>query len=340
MGELAGDAFTEKKFKELATDDVISVDKWNELVEDHKSKIGAKEEEETGKDRGAIGDKTTPNSVSVQKVTAAAADTCQLEASENELMLGIFNKHLATYRNSSVQQMLEQLHHALQQESHAAIVEACDKPVPTFGAEELRRVLAYADFAREVLGHAKPLELEVRIEGWKAYCLVPPEATILRTAAEKSLLWVHDEAWAKERFFDGGKDLGLCGQVLGTSKFVTPCTSMPSSKLAALDTLGLRGYETFDKPGVLYVVRATLPSSLLKEARPMVPLVYNVGRANDAAATAPELWEPELHFQEGTIPGFTSGLKAELVMKTFKVDVHAAAELKNYGLSCVGLADD
>ena len=84
---------------------------------------------------------------------------------------------------------------------------------PVFGVVELRRVLAFAEFAHEVLMLMVPLEIEVRVEGWKAYCLVPPSATIVRRVSEWShgaLLWVHDEAWAAARFRDGGADLVGC----------------------------------------------------------------------------------------------------------------------------------
>ena len=180
----------------------------------------------------------------------------------------------------------------------------------------------------------------MRIEGWKAYCLFPPEFSLLGSIVGRPLLWVHDEDWAIARFRDGGKDLGLCGQVIGRSKFVTPCEKMPTSKGAALHALGLQGYATFDKPGTLYVVCAKLSPALLVQANPLVPLLYKVGSATDERATSPESWATELHFQEGAMPGFTSGLKAELVINTFQLAATSASEISLAGVTCVELADE
>lgn len=221
----------------------------------------------------------------------------------------------------------------------AALSDRCGGPVPVFGASELQRVLGYADFAREVLGREGLLPLDIRVEGWKAYALVPPQWGLIRTVEGQSLLWVHDEAWAHARFFDGGEELGLCGQWPGRSKFVTPCRDFPSSKDDALDSLGLRGYPEFDKPGTLYVVRAEVNADIMEKAAPAVPLLYQIGAADSQEAAVPERWSPSAHFQEGTIPGFTSGLKAELVMQTFRMNVSSAAELADDGVSCQGLED-
>lgn len=71
----------------------------------------------------------------------------------------------------------------------------------------------------------------------------------------------------------------------------------------------------------------------------MVPLLYNVGLSATSDAAAPETWAPAQHFQEGSMPGFTSGLKAELVIHTFKLNVNTLAELDLAGVTCVDLAD-
>lgn len=270
----------------------------------------------------------------------AARGACNLPSSSNVVLLHAFDAFVQRYQDLTLLQLLEAMDGRICASGVTALSEVCSAPVPVFGAGELRRVLAYADFARKVLEQPASLSVEVRVEGWKAYVLVPPESGLIGTVSERTLLWVHDEAWVEARFRDEGPDLGLCGQFLGRSKFVTPSAALPASKGDALDALGLRGYEAFDKPGTLHVVRALLTPALMEQAAPMVPLLYNVGCAADPSAATPEAWAPELHFQEGAVPGFTSGLCAELVMKTFKLDVSSVAELSEHGVSCVGLSND
>ena len=50
-----------------------------------------------------------------------------------------------------------------------------------------------------MLRQPAPLAVEVRLEGWKSYCLVPLAQSVLglRGTDLPSLLWVHDEAWAR-----------------------------------------------------------------------------------------------------------------------------------------------
>eukprot|EP00662_Eupelagonemidae_sp_cell21_P037987 gene37987-62810_t len=145
-------------------------------------------------------------------------------------------------------------------------------------------------------------------------------------------------SWRCDRAHTAGTDFGLCGQFLGKSKFVSAADSFPATKGQALDALGLRGYDAFDKPGTLHVVRAELPAELMKEARPLIPVLYQVGRAAEGASE-PERWEPELNFQDGTVPGYTSGLKCELVIRTFKVTAASIDDLRSEGVQCVALGD-
>jgi len=237
-----------------------------------------------------------------------------------------------------------------------------------FQTDQLRRLFSYAVFAKKFLDET-PLNIEIRVEGWKAYCLIPVQQTILRSRFNSSspttttpanncsaslLCWVHDEAWARARFLDPeSPDFGLCGQFIGRSKFVTPCSrdSFPNTKEAALEALGLKGYAAFDKPGVLYVVRADISPivdsgsnnniDILGRASPKVPLLYNVGSNVDTDASEPNSWAPELHFQEGAFPGFTQGLKAELVINTFQLQhVKSIQDLNKAGVECVALGGD
>jgi hypothetical protein len=264
---------------------------------------------------------------------------CALTCEANRRLLDTYEGFIRRY-NPDVGELLRHLEARLEPEGFKQLRHACMSQPCIFDAGDLQRVAAYADFVSEVLLQDQPLPVEVRIEGWKAYCLFPSEFSLLGTVVGRPLLWVHDEVWAVDRFHDGGKNLGLCGQVLGRSKFVTPCEKMPTSKSAALDALGLRGYAAFDKPGTLYVVCAKLSPALLLQANPLVPLLYKVGSATDQNATSPESWATELHFQEGAMPGFTSGLKAELVINTFQLAATSASEMSLAGVTCTELADE
>ena len=264
---------------------------------------------------------------------------CALTHEANRRLLDTFEGFIRRY-STDVDELLRHLETRVEPVGFKQLRSACSSQPRIFDASDLQRVAAYADFAREVLLQHQPLPLEVRIEGWKAYCLCPPEFSLLGSVVGRPLLWVHDEDWAAARFRDGGKDLGLCGQAMGCSKFVTPCESIPTSKGAALDALGLRGYAAFDKPGTLYVVSAAPSPAILAQANPLVPLLYKVGSAADRAAASPESWATGLHFQEGAAPGFTSGLRAELVVRTFRVAAASAAGLALAGVTCAALADD
>jgi hypothetical protein len=131
-----------------------------------------------------------------------------------------------------------------------------------------------------------------------------------------------------------------CADNDGNVQVCPPCERMPASKSVALDALGVRGYAAFDKPGALYVVCAKLSPVILAHANPLVPLPYKVGQASDQKASSSESWATADHFQQGAMPGFTSGLKAELVMNTFKLTAATASDLKLAGVTCLQLADE
>eukprot|EP00747_Dinoflagellata_sp_TGD_P217826 gnl/TRDRNA2_/TRDRNA2_90175_c0_seq2.p2 gnl/TRDRNA2_/TRDRNA2_90175_c0~~gnl/TRDRNA2_/TRDRNA2_90175_c0_seq2.p2 ORF type:complete len:157 (+),score=38.49 gnl/TRDRNA2_/TRDRNA2_90175_c0_seq2:431-901(+) len=155
------------------------------------------------------------------------------------------------------------------------------------------------------------------------------------------LLWVHDADWAVERFRTvDAENFGLCGAFkVGLSKFVSATDSFPASKEAALDALGLKGYAAFDKPGTLYVVQAKLSPDIFSVAAPAVPLLYQLGHNDDRTASKPSSWAPAPSFQEGTVPGYTSGLRCELVMNTFKMAAASVEDLRDKGLQCIALDD-
>eukprot|EP00931_Biecheleriopsis_adriatica_P073103 TRINITY_DN47459_c0_g1_i1.p1 TRINITY_DN47459_c0_g1~~TRINITY_DN47459_c0_g1_i1.p1 ORF type:complete len:274 (-),score=36.85 TRINITY_DN47459_c0_g1_i1:96-809(-) len=219
-----------------------------------------------------------------------------------------------------------------------SLISHCSGPLPAFRSVDLQRVLGWAVFSQEFLAVAAPLQIELRVEDWKAYILVPPHATLLGECQGKTLAYVHGPLWAKPRFQDeGGADFGLCGQWLGKSKFVAPYADrslIPKSKEEALLAFGLKGYDMFDKPGGhLYMVEIFVDPAMLEKACLGVPLVYKVGAADDLHAERPSRWQPAQHFQEGTIPGFT-GLRAELVMRTFVLHAKTVADLKSAGVTC------
>ncbi|KAL7464451.1 hypothetical protein ACHAXS_004788 [Conticribra weissflogii] len=67
--------------------------------------------------------------------------------------------------------------------------------------------------------NTKVLDIEIRMEEWKTYCVVAIEQSLLRDVLKKDsrsdgcvgrglgFMWVHDEAWARERFLEDGSGL-------------------------------------------------------------------------------------------------------------------------------------
>lgn len=159
-------------------------------------------------------------------------DSYALSRSQNGILLAAFDSCVAsTAIHGTVLSLLDALSPLIHPQSLHDLSEACLAPIPIFTEPELRRVLGYATFAQKFLQSPTSIELDIRVEGWKAYCLIDPCVTVLRDVpTATALLWTHDEAWAKARFMEGGADLGLCGQRMGASKFVSPCTDIPATK--------------------------------------------------------------------------------------------------------------
>ena len=208
----------------------------------------------------------------------------ELSTKENAELLAAFDYFAKAYDGTTAAELIGLMKSKVELRGLNRLANLCLREVPVFGVRELARVAAYADFRSAVLGLPQPMHMEVRCEGWRAYCLLQLEDTVVRgvEGMGSSLLWAHDEACAKARFKDGGDHLGLIGMQIGNSTFVT---AMPRSKGEALDLLGLRGCAAFEEPGgVLYCIRAALTPELLRRAKPMVPLLYNVASADHPGA--------------------------------------------------------
>jgi len=251
-----------------------------------------------------------------------------LSVEENRALTMSFNRLIDSFKKLTTAELSSQVKGSLSSRSWSALVNLgrLSDSFPT--SKQLATLLAY----QQMIG--EPLQLEFRHEGWKAYLLCPLSQSLTLTGKEAmSLLWVHSKEWASERFLDPKLkpgDYGLCGQSLGTSKFATAGT-MPSTKDGCLDALGLRGYEAFDQQEQpLFVVECKMNTTIGNLAQPMIPLLYLLGTATESKAT-PMVWDPAPHFQEGTVPGFTSGLRAEVVIKTFQLQEE---EMVTHGVTC------
>jgi hypothetical protein len=175
----------------------------------------------------------------------------------------------------------------------------------------------------------------ITVEGEKLYGLCSINDSLLSGAHdEKRFCWVHDEAWAKERFIEKAPDqkpVGkyLCGQFLGKKKFVGLSTinEKEISKQEALELLGLVGYPAFDKPGNLYLITCQANQAIWDLAQPHVPLFYKLKNQETGK------WETASHFGEDTIPGFTQKGTPEVVINTFTVEAKNLNELKAKGVT-------
>lgn len=295
---------------------------------------------------------------------AEAVTSYALTPEQNRFLLDLFNDRVKAYSAvCTVGELLDLMEGKLTASGVIQLRELCLRDVPVFGVHELQRVLAFADFRKElVVCDESSLQVEIRHEGWKAYCLVEPMSTVLRSVGGvgESLLWTHDEKWANARFRDpASSEFGLCGQFVGRSKFVSPCSNVPACKADALDALGLRGYDVFENAERLFIIHAEVSEAMLElvridlamfvtskvvlmcvlQAKPMVPLLYNVGSAVSEDAEVPEEWSPCANFQKGAMPGFTSGLRAELVINSFKLKAESVDELESMGIACIELRD-
>ena len=289
--------------------------------------------------------------------TPSVQENCMLPKQTNSALLKQFQSYVDKVEANSVEQCLKQAERSVTWGGVQQLRKACECRNPIWKVSDLRRVIAYANFAQTVVGFEQDLlPVSVRVEGCKAYALTTVEASLVRSMKGKSMCWVHDADWASDRFHDNGSNLGLCGQWKGLSKFATLCSDLPSSKTTALDALGLRGYPAFDKPGVLHFVQVEPREELLALAEPMVPLLYSIGSHAGARDTSDKnaiggtvdsdstivdefdvsCWTRAPNFQEGTIPGFTSGLRAEVVIRTFNIKgAITANEVGEAGVRCI-----
>ena len=299
--------------------------------------------------------------------TPSVPANCELPEQTNSLLLEQFQSYLDRVEANSVEQCLKHAERLVTWDGVQQLRKVCECRNPIWNLSDLRRVIAYAEFAQNVLGFEEDLlPVSVRVEGCKAYALTTVEASLVRSMKGKSMCWVHDADWAADRFQDSGSNLGLCGQWEGLSKFVTLCSDVPSSKASALDALGLRGYSAFDKPGILHFVQVEPRGELIALADPAVPLLYSIGShagardtcsknamassssiggivASDSTTVESDVsWTRAPHFQQGTIPGFTSGRRAEIVIRTFNISKGAitANDVEEAGVRCIPLHDE
>jgi len=215
-----------------------------------------------------------------------------------------------------------------------ATIEALQDSSDVFGVAELVRICAYCDFVRDALDVPWPLDMEVRVEGDKAYvCVAVKDSAVRFVPDNASLLWVHDAEYAQQRFKQPGHlKFGMCGAyAVGDSKFISAGRTIPASKGEAVDAFGLHGYSLYESGDLCMV--CTSPAFLRQHAVELkVPLLYMTGTADEE--TQETCWSPATNFQAGTVPGFTEGLRCELLMKTFQVHASSEKELADDGIEC------
>lgn len=222
---------------------------------------------------------TALDTVDAQKVAASVRGALELTPQANAILTEFYEQCVAqTKMLCTAEEVLKAMEGYIDPSGINQLNLHCSGPIPVFRPADLQRILGYAIFSQHVLCVPAPLQLEVRVEAWKAYALATPEATLLGGCSDKSLAYVHGPTWAADRFQnEGGPDFGLCGQWEGKSKFVAPYfdrSLMPRSKEEALLAFGLKGYDMFDHPGKpLYLVHIKLNEAILQQARPAVPLV-------------------------------------------------------------------
>jgi len=210
---------------------------------------------------------------------------------------------------------------------------------------DLVQLLSYFSQFLPSVGHhtmkgERPAHVEIRVEDdYRLYVLVEISDSCVGLASDSQLTWVHDDAWANERFVSKPANQGpyLCGALPGKSKFVSLVQFRDTTtKEEALVLLGLKGYPVFDKPGPLYVVTCSLTGEVMEKAMPMVPLIYKIRDGEGAAGSngGQKAWKVADNFGANTVPGFTSGGSAEVVICTFKVEATDLVELKGKGIEC------
>jgi len=203
---------------------------------------------------------------------------------------------------------------------------------------DLAVLCGYLDFLRSEGISIDKFPLEIRVEkngsGGKAYFLTDIEHSLVGNPLGKAIAWTHDDEWARERFLKNHSGNYLLGQTLGTSKFVTLGTFPPNlTKKEMLQKLGLVGYAKFDKPGPFYLVSVDVTKKRLSQLKPKVPVLYKW--TNDSGD-----FEMASHFDEDSIPGFTSGGLSEVVIPTFTAKAKDLADLAKNGIRLQVHSDD
>lgn len=269
-----------------------------------------------------------------QRAAAARAPSSRIEltkAERLELHQDLVQRS-QKYSAHSLEKLLSDLGNRLAPESSAQLrkmmSEFAGKDLVT--QSDLAKLQGYMDFLESRGISAKSFPLEIRVEGkpgsQKAYILTDVDKSLIRDAKGETLAWTHDEAWAKERFYDNTSGNYLLGQWPGTSKFVA-LGKFPANptKSQMLERLGLKGYPAFDKPGPFYVVSADLSPLRYDQLKPKVPFMYKWTDDNGKFVVAN-------NFGDQTIPGFTSGGSAEVIIPTFQEKAGNLAELEQKGV--------
>ena len=248
----------------------------------------------------------------------------------------------ARFESSSDPDLLEKLAAFLSPDSFSIIEKAYSQrsPEQLLDLHDLRFLCGYFSFIDELGIPSRDVSIELRIEersgglekGFLALLLVEPAVSLLQSVRLRTLLWTHSEDFVNERFF--GKEQGpyLCGSYLGRSKFFAAAPGdVGLTKAEVIAALGLEGYLKVQKPGPLYVVRATMkPEDLTKQVEPKVALVYKKRKESGP-------WLMRDSFLRNSVPGFTSGGIAEVVGKTFQIDAADLDDLKRKGVEILVL---
>lgn len=251
-----------------------------------------------------------------------------LNESERLKLASDFKTKIKFHDSLKFEKSLEKLKATIDTQSYSKLLKAIEENSNTklVTQEDLSTLLGYIDFLEGRGINTRNMPLEIRIEGTgasaKSYFLTDVRHSLIGSVEKQEFLWTHDEGWAKERFLENKSGEYLCGQWMGTSKFVT-LGKMDGdiTKRQVLEKLGLIGYPKFDKPGAFYLVSAMATPERIKDLNPMVPLIYKWPGADGS-------WELASNFGVDTIPGFTSGGMSEVVIPTFTVKAADLTALK------------
>ncbi len=212
--------------------------------------------------------------------------------------------------------------------------------------QDLIKICGYFKFADKNNINISNVHIELRVEKSPtkdaptrefAYILIPIECTFIGQMEDNtSLIWWHDQEWAKTRYFEPSQGPYLCGQQIGISKFVSLAhlskdegiESLRNSNIRKkvchalglkkgireelLRVFGLEDYPWFEKTPVIYLMTVQDLEYIFQSANPKVALLYKE-KSNGS-------WEKRQNFGENTIPGFTSGGISEAVIRSFEID--------------------